>query len=606
MQQDFFHRCGQTITALTLIFWAGFGSAEPMHGIAMYGEPALPPDFVSLPYANKDAPIGGRIVFGEKGTFDSLNPFIQKGTAPWQLRFLAVESLMGRSRDEPFTLYGLLAESIETAPDRSWVEFTLRPEARFSDGSPVTVEDVMWSYEVLASSGHGRYRGFGGQVASMEQTGERSLRLYFATQDRELALIAGLRPILKKSQWAGKDFAAATLQDVPITSAPYVIGEYDQGRFVTLKRNHDYWGKDLGFRRGTNNFDEIRIEYFGDQSVVFEAFKAGGIDVYTEDNADDWATLYDFPRAQSGDVVKSEIRHHRPTGMTGFVMNTQKPIFADWRVREAMLLAFNFPYINGTMTGGLQPRITSYFANSPFGMEPGAAQGKVPALLAPFADTLVPGTIEGYILPLGDRSERNRKDIKAAMAMLNSAGWEAKDGILVNAQGAPFEFEVLLRQGDRGNQSVLEIYRGALLRLGITMKISAVDNAQFVEREATQDFDMTYFRRDLSLSPGNEQRFYWGSDTANVQGTRNVMGMQSKAADAMIDTLLTTQDHETFVAATQALDRVLTAGRYVIPIWTSLNDKIAHRKELRYPEATPLYGASVGWMPDVWWYEKSE
>jgi len=608
MERNYFRRYRRRVAACAVMFLALGAPLQadsgPRHGIAMYGEPALPPDFVSLPYADPQAPQGGRLVEGATGGFDSLNPFILKGTAPWQLRFLAYESLMARNWDEPFTLYALLAESVRVAEDRSWVEFTLRPEARFSDGSPVTVEDVIWSYETLGTQGHPRYLGFAAQTESITQTGPRSLRIDFNTQDRELALIAGLRPILKKAQWEGRDFTASTIHDVPVGSAPYVVGRYEQGRYVTLQRNPDYWGRDLPIRRGTYNLDEIRIEYFGDESVMFEAFKAGAVTVWRESNADDWETRFGFDAVRRGDVVLSEITHARPTGMTGFAMNSAKPHLSDWRVREALLLAFNFPYINGTVTGGRQPRITSYFSNSDLGLREGPAEGRVRELLEPFAQDLPPGALEGITLPEGDASERNRADLRRAAALLDEAGWQVQNGRLTDSTGGPFTLEVLLRQGDRNNLAVIEIYRSALERLGITTIIRAVDNAQYAQAEAAQDFDMMPFRRDLSLSPGNEQRLYWGSDGAGTPGTRNVMGMQMAAADAMIEHLLNTDSREEFIAATRALDRVLMAGRYVIPIWTTNVDRIAHAKRLKFPENTPIYGDRIGWMPDVWWYEE--
>ncbi|SMO78064.1 peptide/nickel transport system substrate-binding protein [Thalassovita litoralis] len=589
---------------LALIFLSSTALADPTHGIAMYGDPALPPDFVSLPYANANAPKGGRLVEGNTGGFDSLNPFIRKGTVPWQLRFLAYESLLTRSMDEPFTLYGLLAESVEVPQDRSWVEFTLNPQARFSDGSPVTVEDVIWSYETLGTQGHPRYLGFQQKVDRIEQTGPRSLRITFNTPDRELPLIAGLRPILKKAQWDGRDFTATTIHDVPIGSAPYVVSDYEQGRSVTLTRNPDYWGNDLPIRRGTNNLNEIRLEFFGDNSVLFEAFKSGTLTLYRETNAETWATQYDFPAVSRGDVVKAEIQHQRPTGMTGYVMNTRRAPFDDWRVRQAMLLAFNFPYINDTITGGRQARITSYFANSELGLRPGPATGRVAELLAPYADTLPPGTLQDYDLPAGDTSPRNRKDLRRAVALLEQAGWTVQDGTLVNAAGQPFTFEVLLRQGDGVGQAVFDIYRPALERLGIAMTINTVDNAQYAARETAFDFDVMPFRRDLSLSPGNEQKLYWGAEGAERPGSRNLMGITSPAADAMIDAMLTATDRTDFIAAARALDRVLMAGRYVIPIWRFGPDRIAHAKQLKYPEHIPIYGGRNGWIPDVWWYEE--
>ena len=602
MGPDFFSRACAILTGFALFLAPVSALAEPRHGIAMYGAPALPPDFVSLPYANPDAPKGGSIVFGNTGGFDSLNPFVQKGTPPWQLRFWAYESLLGRSWDEPFTLYGLLAESVETAPDRSWVEFTLREEAAFSDGTPVTLEDVIWSYEMLGTQGHLRYRGFWSQVESIEATGPRSVRLSFSSDNRELALIAGLRPILNKAQWQGKDFANAPLAEIPLGTAPYVVSRYEAGRNVTLTRNPDYWGNDLPFRRGTMNFDELRIEFFGDDTVLFEAFKAGELTVVREYNAEKWNSQYDFAAVASGDVVKSEIRHQRPTGMTGFVMNTLRAPFDDWRVREALLLAFNFEYINDTITGGAQPRITSYFDNSAFAMRPGPATGRVRDLLAPFANDLLPGALESYQMPVSDGTARNRANLRRAAALLAEAGWMVEDGQL-RKDGSPMSFTVLLRQGDTGNQSIIDIFARALERLGIAIRVDRVDNAQYASREAEQDFDMTSFRRDLSLSPGTEQQLYWGSDGAGVPGSRNLMGVQSPAIDAMIDAMLAATAPEDFTAAVRALDRALTSGRYVIPLWQYDVDRIAHAKALKYPAQTPLYGDRPGFLPEVWWYD---
>ncbi|KIC44513.1 ABC transporter substrate-binding protein [Ruegeria sp. ANG-S4] len=604
MRPDFLHPARPLIAGIVSIFLTSVALADSAHGIAMYGDPALPPDFVSLPYANPDAPKGGKVVFGNTGGYDSLNPFVQKGTSPWQLRFWTHEGLMGRSWDEPFTLYGLLAESVETAPDRSWVEFTLRENARFSDGSPVTVDDVIWSYEALGTEGHIRYRGLWGKIETIEQTGPRSVRITFNEPDRELALIAGLRPILKKAQWEGKDFANATLHDVPIGTGPYVIDDYEAGRYVNLRRNPDYWGTDIPFRRGTMNLDDMRIEFYGDGTVLFEAFKAGELSAVREFNADKWDTQYGFPAVQRGDVIKTEIPHRKPSGMTGFVMNTRKPPFEDWRVREALLLAFNFEFINDTITGGAQPRITSYFSGSDLAMQPGPASGRVKELLEQYADTLPPGAIEGYTLPQGDGSARNRANIRKASQLLADAGWTIQNGVLRNENGEPFTITVLLQQGDTDNQTTIEIYSRALERLGIQVTTEVVDSAQYAGRTSEQDFDMTTFRRALSLSPGNEQRLYWGSENADAAGTRNLMGIDSPAVDGLIDTMLSSEDPQDFVAATRALDRVLTAGRYVIPIWSFDVGRIAHAKELKFPDQLPIYGDGPEYMPQVWWFEE--
>ncbi|MCA3487898.1 MAG: ABC transporter substrate-binding protein [Rhodobacter sp.] len=577
--------------------------AQPAHGIAMYGEPALPPDFVSLPYANPDAPKGGRIIFGESGGFDSLNPFILKGNAPAGVSALTVETLLGRSYDEPFTLYGLLAESVETDAARSFVAFTLREEARFADGSPVTPEDVLWSFETLGTQGSPRYAAAWAKIAKAEKTGPRTVRFTFNTEDRELPLILGLRPILKKAQWDGKDFTVSSLEAI-IGSGPYVIGPFEPGRFISYLRNPDWWGADLPFNRGLHNFDEVRYEYFGDGGVVFEAFKAGDITSYREANPAAWAGNYGFPAVQSGQVVLSEIPHQRPSGIEGFVFNTRREIFANWRVREALIQAFNFEFINRTLTGGVQPRITSYFSNSVLGMTPGApAHGRERALLAPFADSLLPGALDGYALPVSDGSEANRTGIREATRLLQEAGWTVTDGVLTNAAGTPFAFDILLVQGQDDMLSIANIYVEALRRLGIAVTVTTVDSAQYKERTNRYDFDMTHYIRSLSLSPGNEQTLYWGAAGVTEPGTRNWMGMNSPAAGAMIKALLTATDPQEFTAATRALDRVLTSGRYVVPIWYSDVSRIAHARQLRYPDRLPIYGDWLGFQPDVWWYQ---
>ncbi|TCM81509.1 extracellular solute-binding protein [Rhodovulum steppense] len=592
------------VAAALLFGMAGFGQAEPAHGIAMYGAPALPPDFVSLPYVNPDAPRGGRIVLGETGGFDSLNPFILKGNAPWALRSLGYETLMGRSWDEPFTLYGLLAESVETGPDRDWVEFTLREGARFSDGSPVTVEDVLWSFSVLGEQGHPRYRSAWEKVATAEATGPRSVRFTFTTADRELPLILGLRPVLKKAQWEGRDFAQSGLE-APIGSGPYVIAGFEPGRFVLVRRNPDWWGRDLALNRGQHNFDEIRIEFYADAGVLFEAFRGGAIDIYRESSAARWQSAYDFPAIATGRIVKAEIPHARPTGISGLVMNGRRPVFADWRVRDAMLHAFDFEFINGVLTGGTQPRIASYFSNSELGMGPGPAEGRVRALLAPFADELLPGALEGYALPVSDGRPSNRQNLRMAFARLEDAGWRVgDDGVLRDADGRPFTFEILLRQGAAESQKIVDIFAEGLKRLGIAVRISTVDNAQYTERTDAYDFDMAFYTVGLSLSPGNEQRLYWGAEGVTRPGTRNWMGLASPAAEAMIEALLTSETHEEFVAATRALDRVLTTGRHVIPVWYAPSSLIAHRATLRYPETIPIYGDWIGFLPDIWWSER--
>ncbi len=570
----------------------------------MYGEPALPPDFVALPYANPDAPKGGRLTLGESGGFDSLNPFIIKGQAPGQLAGLTVETLMGRSIDEPFTLYGLLAESVETDDARSFVEFTLRPEARFSDGSPVTVEDVLWSFETLGTLGSPRYQGAWKKIARAEATGPRSLRFTFNAQDRELPLILGLRPVLKKAQWQDRAFDETSLE-APIGSGPYVVAEVRPGQAITYRKNPDWWGKDLAFNRGLHNLDEIRVEYFGTASTMFEAFRAGELTLWRETNPAKWQVNFAYPAVTAGKVKLAELPHQRPSGIEGFAMNSRKPPFDDWRVREALILAFNFELVNANLNAGAMPRIQSYFSNSALSGDVATpAAGKVLELLQPFAADLPPGTIEGYALPVSDGSEANRKNLRRAVALLEEAGWRVEEGRLVDAKGQPFAFEILLQNGADDMIAAASIYVEALKRLGIAARVQTVDAAIYKQRMNDFNFDMTHMLRVLSLSPGNEQRLYWGAEQAGQPGSRNLPGIRSAAVDAMIDTILATHDPETFRAAVQALDRILTAGRYVVPIWYSDRDRIAHDARLHYPSKLPIYGFYPGFNPETLWIEE--
>ena len=567
----------------------------------MYDTPQLPHDFVSLPYANPNAKKGGTLKIGAVGSFDSLNPHIVKGRSPWQLRFWGYETLMGRSWDEPFTLYGLLAESIETGPNREWVEFKLRKEAKFSDNSPVTIEDVIWSYETLGTIGHWRYRGLWKKIKSIEKTGPRSVKISFNEDNPELALLAGMRPILKKSQWNDSDFENSSLEIIPISTAAYRISEIDPGKSITMERNPDYWGNDLPFRKGTLNFDKISLEYFGDSTVLFEAFKAGEIDIFREGNAEKWETQFNFPNAVNGKIMKSEIPHGRPTGMRGLVMNTRKEIFSNWRVRQALIEAFNFEYINEAQNAGRQQRITSYFSNSILGMREGAAKNSVLELLQNSNQIQLPGTYEGYKLPKSNGSERNRANMKKALKSFNDAGFKVVEGKLQDNQGRQFKFSILLRQGAKEYLSIVEMYSSALQRLGIDVRIELVDSSQYWERIKKLEFDMVPYARDLSLSPGNEQHLYWSSEYADVEGTRNLMGLKSPTMDKLLNKIMKSKSMKELQSITRAMDRILMAGRYVIPIYHNGPSRIAHKSNLRYPSKTPLYGDRIGFFPDVWW-----
>ena len=587
----------------TSIFPPNLAFSSPMHGLAMYGEPALPRGFSALPYANLEAPKGGSIILSESGSFDSLNPYILKGTAPYGIRSHVIESLMGRNYDESFTVYGLLAESVETDEERSFVTFTLRKEAKFSNGEPVTVQDVLWSFETLGEKGHPRYKIAWKKIKKAEQTGPRSVTFTFSVRDRELPLILGLRPILHKDDWEGREFDVSSL-DLITGSGPYKIGDFEAGRYITFKRNPDYWGRGLALKAGHDNIDTIKYDYYIDNAVIFEAFKAGSVSVYRESNTQRWSGGYNFPSIKDGRIVKSEIPHKRPSGMTGFVMNTRNSKFSDIRVRDALIHAFNFEFINKTINGGSLPRITSFFSNSALAMQEGRAEGPVLIALAPYADTLPKGAMEGYAFPKSDGTVRNRKNLRKARKLLETAGWTVKDGVLINKMGKPFSFEILLKNTATENEAIINIYIDALQRLGIQANIKLIDAVQHRQRMRHYDFEMAYYTRYMSLSPGNEQNLYWGKNGVTEPGTRNYMGMNSVAAEGLVQTMLETRNTTTFQATVRALDRVLTSGRYVIPLWYSKDSKVAHDARLNYPQTVPIYGDWTGFLPDVWWYEE--
>ncbi len=581
----------------------GGATAQPSHGLTMYGEPALPPDFQHLPHANPDAPKGGSIKFADIGGFDSMNPYIVKGRAPWAVRFHSIESLLGRSWDEPFTLYGLLAESVEIADDNSWVEFHLRPEARFSDGSAVTIDDVIFSMEMLGEKGLPNYRNSWKKVTSYKRISDRGIRFGLTSGERELPLILGLRPILQKAQWAGRDFAETTLEPL-VGSGPYTVSSMEPGRYVELSLNPEYWGANLPFNRGLHNFQVIRYEFFRDEAAQFESFSAGESDIFRDGDPNRWASGYQFARATSGEITLSEVSHGRPTGMHGFVFNARRPLFEDIRVREALTLAFDFEWINKTLNANAFERIQSYFSNSPLAFD-GPAMGAERAVLQPHADALPEGALDaGLVQPASDGSGRNRRNLRAATKLLNQAGWTVRNGVLTNTDGAPFSFEILLVSG--ANERVAGVFAESLKKLGVEVNIRLVDSAQYQARLNDYDYDMVIRRWALSLSPGNEQRFYWGGDGASTPGTRNYMGVDNPAVEAAIDAILAAEDEATFTGAVKALDRALTVGRYVIPFWHSPVSRIAHSSRLAFPERTPLYGDWIGFMPQVWWSKTGE
>ena len=586
-----------TIAALG-VFAPGIAIAGPEHAIASHGVPALAAGFENLPYVRPDAPKGGRITIGTIGGYDSLNPYVLKGRAPWQIRALTVESLMARSWDEPFTLYGLLAESIETPPDRSWVAFTLRPEARFSDGDPVTVADVIWSLRTLGTKGHPRYSNSWKAVREVTQTGPRSLRIVFSEPNRELPLIMGLRPILKKAQWEIEALQKSGMVPV-IGSGPYVVAKAEAGRSITFRRDPDWWGENLPINRGLYNFDEITVEFFRNEEAYRETLKAGEISLHAEYDPVRWAESATFPAVADGRLKHDELIHRRPTGLHGFVFNTRRSVFTDRRVREALALSFDWEWINRRLYHGQFTRIESAFGNSPLGFR-GPAGPDERAILEPF--DLPKGTLEEGWRPAGsDGSGRDRKRLRRAGELLDAAGWELVDGVR-RKDGRPFVFEIIVNSTTR--ETLASLWSDQLGRLGVSMTVRRVDDAQFEARRAGYDYDMIVNRWAMSLSPGTEQRLYFGSSGREMEGTRNYMGAADPAVDAAIEALLGAEDPILFQAAVRALDRVVNAGIYVIPFGVLPADRILHSKVLRRPESRTIYGW-WGWAagPARWWVE---
>lgn len=566
------------------------------HAIAMHGAPELAEGFESFSYVNPDAPKGGRLTQGLAGGFDSLNPFILRGRASRAVRDLTVESLMARSWDEPFTLYGLLAERVETPRDRSSVTFYLRPEAAFSDGSPVTPDDVIWTMETLRSQGRPNHRSFYGQVATVEKVGDRGVRFVFEEANRELPLLMGLMPILSKADWEGRDFQTGDLRPI-LGSGPYQVVEAESGRRILFRRNPDYWGKDLPVNRGRHNFDEVEHLYFRNAAALWEAFTAGEIDLFSEGDPARWAEAYDVPAVADGRIQRAAFPHGRASGMRGFVFNTRRALFEDRRVRAALSLALDYRWMNERFYRGGYTRITSYYSGSALGFQNPPTEIET-ALLWPFRERLPAETVtEGWRPPEGAGDGRNRKNVREARALLSEAGWTLQDGVLKNADGAPFSFEILLNSSDEDREA--QVFAKALEGLGITATVRQIDSAQYQDRLLEYDYDMILWRWGLSLSPGEEQRFYWSAAAGAAPGSRNYMGVADPAVDTMIDAMLAARSRDEFTASVRALDRLLSSGVYVIPLGYLKEDLVAWSSEIRKPEPTPLYGWA--YALDAWW-----
>jgi peptide/nickel transport system substrate-binding protein len=565
--------------------------------IAMHGQPALADDFPHMPYANPDAPKGGRLLQGILGTFDSLNPLIVKGLAVQQVRGYVVESLMARGNDEPFTLYGLLAKSVETDEARSFVTFHLDQRARFSDGTPVLAEDVLFSWALLRDKGRPNHRLYYAKVAKAEAPDPLTVRFDFGdAHDRELPLILGLMPVLSKHAIDVATFEETSMT-APLGSGPYRVTAVKPGASVTLTRNPDYWGRDLPINRGLWNFDEIRLDFYREANSHFEAFKRGLTDFRVEDEPSRWHDGYDFPAAHDGQLVRETIKTGLPQPSEFLVFNTRRPVFSDIRVRQALMLLFDFEWINRNYFFGLYARSGGFFAGSELSAYTRAADDRERMLLQPFAARIPSDILDGsYRLPVSDGSGRDRTALRGALALLSQAGYEL-DGTVMRqrATKTPLAFEILVTTRDQ--ERIALAFARDLKRAGIEISVRAVDGVQFDQRRLGFDFDMIQNRWDQSLSPGNEQSFYWGSEAADQPGTRNYMGAKDPAIDAMIAAMLQARHRADFVAAVRALDRVLISGSYAIPLYDVEEQWIARWNRIERPAVTAL----TGYLPETWW-----
>jgi peptide/nickel transport system substrate-binding protein len=588
------------ILSLQLLLAAGSVTAAggPSYAIAMHGQPALPSDFTHMPYVNPEAPKGGRLVQGIPGTFDSLNPLIVKGLAVQQIRGFVVESLMARGNDEAFTLYGLLAKSVETDDARSYVTFRLDPRARFSDGHQVTADDVLFSWALLRDKGRPNHRQYYAKVVKAEALDSLTVKFDFGgTQDRELPLILGLMPVLPHHAINAATFEETSMA-VPVGSGPYRVTAVNPGVSLTLARNPNYWGADLPINRGLWNFDEIRLDFYREANGQFEAFKRGLYDFRVETEPLRWHEGYDFPAIRNGEVILDTIKTGLPQPSEFLIFNTRRPVFSDIRVRQALMLLFDFEWINRNYFFGLYGRSPSFFAGSELSAYGRPADEPERELLKPFAALIRPDIMDGsYRLPETDGSGRDRKTLRSALNLLSEAGYQLDGTVLRHRLSkAPLTFEILVATRDQ--ERIALAYAHDLKRAGIEASVRAVDAVQFDQRRLVFDFDMIPNRYDQSLSPGNEQYFYWGSEAADSQGTRNYMGARNPAIDAMIAAMLEAREHGAFVSAVRALDRALMSGFYAIPLFDIQEQWIARWNLIERPKATAL----TGYLPESWWH----
>jgi peptide/nickel transport system substrate-binding protein len=575
--------------------------APPTHGIAMHGEPALPAGFAHLPYANPDAPKGGRLTVGVQGTFDSLNPFnVKAGSAAQGVQGNVYQGLMQRSFDEPFTLYGLIAQSIETDAARSFITFHLDPRAHFSDGKPLTSADVAFSFNLLKNKGRPQQRSAFSLVRAVTTPDDHTVGYDLSgVVDRELPLILAIMPVLPKHATDVEHFSESTLQ-APIGSGPYKVAEVRPGERIILKRDPDYWGRDLPIQKGLHNFDEIDIDYFRDANSLFESFKAGLIDYRDENNTTRWITGYNFPAVRDGRVIREALPTGVPKGMEGFAFNLRRPLFQDIRVREALGIMFDFEWINASFFSGLYTRTKSFFDDSELASTGRPASEAERALLAPFPGTVRDDIMEGtWHPPMTDGSGRDREQAKRAMALLAQAGWRITEGALTK-DGEPFAFEIMVT--DRGQERLALNYADQLARIGVAARVRLVDEVQYQRRRQKFDFDMMIGTWAASASPGNEQRNRWTSASADQESSFNLTGARSPALDALIHDILAAKTREDFVTAVRAYDRVLLSGFYIVPLYHAQEQWTAHWTRIARPSnlaryASPLFNVTL----DTWW-----
>lgn len=568
--------------------------------IAMHGAPKYPAGFSHFDYVNPNAPKGGSLRQGARGTFDSFNAWIDKGTPA---ATGSIETLMVSSQDEAFTKYCLLCESVEYPADRSWITFHLRAEARWHDGAPIMPQDVVWSFNTLMEKGASRYRFYYADVAGVEAVGARAVRFTFKTnENRELPLILGDLPILPKHYWAHNenDFTKTTLTP-PLGSGPYRVGRFDPGRFVELERVADYWGAHLPVNRGINNFDILRTDYFRDRIPIRLALKSGDVDFYAENTAKSWATEFDIPSVEAGWLVKERIEHQAPQGMQAFVLNLRRAKFQNRLIRQAIGLAFDFTWTNQKIFYDQYTRTESYFSNSELASS-GIPQGDELAILEPYRDQLPPELFtQVYSSPKTDGSGWPRQNLLQALDLIHQAGWEIRDGRLIDPEGnIPLQIE-MLTYSSSWDRLILP-YVSNLKRLGIDMKVRLVDTSQYINRVRAFDFDMLVSGWPQSESPGNEQREFWSCAAAERSGSRNMAGICHPVIDALIRKLIAARTREQLITTTRALDRVLLWGHYVVPNWHLNADRILWWNRYSRPQTPLRNGVSVA----RWWHDPAK